>query len=75
MMQYIKNYVRLISFIKETLEVKRQAYVLKDRLTDEQAAIVAQDLNLSCLYNKTLQRYYFRKMQYNQMQANETLIH
>ena len=74
-MQYVKNYVSLIGNIKDILQVRRQATVEKSKLTIEQAATVAQDLHLHCIYNRVLKLYYFRKNRYSKLTANETFIH
>ena len=74
-MQYVPMYSKTVININKTLETKLQAFVEATKLTKYVAIIIAKDLNLSCIYNKVLCRYYFRKDKYRRLTANETFIH
>ena len=74
-MQYIHNYNQTIRVIKIDLVTKSQAFIEDNKMTDSEATIVAQDLNLSCIHNTVLERYYFRKTPYLRLTINETFIY
>ena len=74
-MQYILKYSEVVEHINKSLETKPQAFISGEVFRKYEAKIIAEDLNLHCIHNKVLQRYYFRKESYKRLSKNETFIH
>jgi len=74
-MQYILNYSEAVENINKILETKPQAFISGDVFRKYEAEIIAKDLDLSCIYNKVLERFYFRKERYKILNAHETFIY
>jgi len=74
-MKYVPMYSKIVTDIEKLLETKPQVFIEDTKLTKYAAKIIAQDLNLSCIRNTVLKRYYFRKASYKKLTINETFIH
>ncbi len=74
-MQYILKYSEVVEHINKTLKTKPQSFVSGDVFRKYEAEIIAKDLDLSCIFNAVLQRFYFRKERYKKLKAHETFIH
>jgi len=73
-MQYIPMYSKIVRDIEKLLKIKPQVFIEDTKLTNAGAWIIAVDLNLYCIHNEILQRFYFRKERYKQLKAHETFI-
>jgi len=73
-MQYILKYSEVVEHINKSLETKPQAF-MDFQLSPNEARIIARDLELSCISNAVLKRFYFRKERYKKLKAHETFIH